>query len=80
MFGRRTNMADNSTPWASRWTVQFDPYSGYVNDESSADELIKQCEIATTTRFTVLNKQEDFQIAVGWVSKLTCKDLQNKPY
>ena len=50
MFGRRTNMADNSTPWASRWTVQFDPYSGYVNDESSADELIKQYEIATTTR------------------------------
>ena len=41
MFGRRTNMADNSTPWASRWTVQFDPYSEYVNNESSVDELVK---------------------------------------
>ena len=60
MFGRRTNMADNSTPWASRWTVQFDLYSGYVNDESSADELIKQYEIATTTRFTVFKQTGGF--------------------
>ena len=41
---------------------------------------MKQYEIATTTRFTVFNKQENFQIAGSWVSKLTCKDLQNKPY
>ena len=53
-------MDDNSTPRASRWTIQFDPYSGYVNDESSADELIKQYEIATTTRFTVFEQTGRF--------------------
>lgn len=49
----------NST-WASRFTVQFDPYSGYVDDEHKADELIKAYEIATTTRFSAFKQTAGF--------------------
>ena len=48
------------TPWASLFSVAFDPYSGYVEDEKRAEELIKAHEIATTTRFTIFKKTGGF--------------------
>ena len=48
------------TPWASLFSVAFDPYSGYVEDEKRAEELIKACEIATTTRFTLFKQTGGF--------------------
>ena len=48
------------TPWASLFSVVFDPYSGYVEDENKAVELIKACEIATTTRFTIFKQRGGF--------------------
>ena len=55
-------MASSSSnhPWASHFTVQFDSFSGYVNVEITAYELIKAHEIATTSHFTV------FKITAGF--------------
>ena len=44
------------TPWASLFSVAFDPYSGYVGDEKRAEELNK----ATTTRFTIFQQTGGF--------------------
>ena len=35
------------TPWASLFSVAFDPYSGYVEDKKRAEEIIKAYEIVT---------------------------------
>ena len=48
------------TPWASLFSVVFYPYSGYVEEEKRAEELIKACEIATTTRFTIFKQTGGF--------------------
>ena len=48
------------TPWASLFSVAFDPYSGYVEDEKRAEELIKACEIAFTTRSTLFKQTGGF--------------------
>ena len=44
------------TPWASLFSVAFDLYSGYVEDEKRAEEIIKAYEIATTTRFKIFKQ------------------------
>ena len=56
------------TPWASLFSVAFDPYSGYVEDEKRAEELIKVYEIATTTRW-YLKRQGDFPTMVSILYK-----------
>ena len=48
------------TPWASLFSVAFDPYSGYVEDEKRAEELIKAYEISTTTCFTIFKQTGGF--------------------
>ena len=48
------------TPWASLFSVVFDPYSGYVEEEKRGEELIKACEIATTTYFTIFKQTGGF--------------------
>ena len=48
------------TLWASLFSVAFDPYSGYVEDEKRAQVLIKAYEIATTTRFTIFKQSGGF--------------------
>ena len=48
------------TPWASLFSVAFDPYSGYVENEKRAEELVKAYEIATTTRFTIFKQTGGF--------------------
>ena len=48
------------TPWASLFSVAFDPYSGYVEDEKRAEEIIKAYEIVTTTRFTIFKQTGGF--------------------
>ena len=60
-------MASSSSnhPWISHFTVQFDSFSGYVNDEITAYELIKAYEIATTSRFTVFKQTAGFSDSNG---------------
>ena len=60
-------MASSSSnhPWTSHFTVQFDSFSGYVNDEITAYELIKAYEIATTSRFTVFKQTAGFSDSNG---------------
>ena len=50
----------SDTPWASLFSVAYDPYSGYVEDEERAEELNKAYEIATTTRFTIFKDTGGF--------------------
>ena len=52
----------SGTPWASLLSVAYayDPYSGYVEDEKRAEELIKAYEIATTTCFTIFKQTGGF--------------------
>ena len=57
------------TPWTSLFSVAFDPYSGYVEDEKRAEDPIKAYEIATTTRFTIFNRQGDFPTMVSILYK-----------
>ena len=57
------------TPWASLFSVAFDPYLGYVEDEKRAEELIKAYEIATTTRFTIFKQTGDFPTMVSILYK-----------
>ena len=60
-------MASSSSnhPWTSHFTVQFDSFSGYVNDEITAYELIKAYEIATTSCFTVFKQTAGFSDSNG---------------
>ena len=57
------------TPWASLFSVAFDPYSGYVEDKKRAEELIKVYEIATTTVSRYLKRQGDFPTMVSILYK-----------
>ena len=47
-------------PWVKKFDVSFDSFTGYTSTLEKALELIKEYEIATTSRFVVYKQTKDF--------------------